>query len=326
MTERPAPSPALTRRGVLRGAAAAAGAGTLAAWAAAGSRATAAPHRPTRDTARVVTRHTGPYEVMALLDAHGTFPATRQAVFPDATDADWARARRLDPAAFGPDDTWELDFRCYAVRGPGGRVTLVDTGVGPAGSPASDWAPVPGRLPSVLRHAGIERDDVDTVVLTHLHEDHYGWTVDPTGTPMFPDARHVVQRAEIEALDAGDSALSYVVEPLRRAGLLHPTDGRVRVRGDAGCAALTAVPTPGHTPGHQSVLVDGGGRGGSIMITGDVLVHAVQLAAPDVAYGLEDDQATARRTRHALLAEAREQGHLLATAHVNRTFLDVGRS
>lgn len=302
-----------TRRGVLR-VAAAAGAGAFTVRAP-GGRATAAPRRP----AVVVTRHTGPYEVMALLDAHGAFPGTRQGVFPDATDADWARARRLDPAAFGPDDTWELDFRCYAVRGPGGRVTLVDTGVGPAGSPASAWAPVPGRLPAVLRHAGIERDDVDTVVLTHLHEDHYGWTVGPDGTPMFPDARHIVQRTEIDALAAGDSALSYVVEPLRAAGLLHPVDGRVTVRGRAGRGSLTAVPTPGHTAGHQSVLVDGGRD--SIMITGDVLVHAVQLAAPDVAYRLEHDRPTARRTRHTLLTEARTHDRVLATSHINQPFV-----
>lgn len=320
MTHRPDPSHThtathtATRRGVLRGAAAA-GAGTLALWTA-GPRAAAAPRHAAAPS--IITRHTGPYEVMALLDAHGTFPGTQQGVFPDATEADWARARRLDPAAFGPDDTWELDFRCYAVRRPGGRVTLVDTGIGPAGSPASDWAPVPGRLPTVLRHAGIARDDVDTVILTHLHEDHFGWTVDPEGTPMFPDARHVVQRTEIGSLGPDDSARSYVVEPLRRAGLLHPVDGRVKVRGRSGCAGLTAVPTPGHTPGHQSVLVEGGRH--SIMITGDVLVHAVQLAAPDVAYRLEDDQDTARRTRHTLLAEARTHHHLLATAHLNHTF------
>ncbi|MFE4048287.1 MBL fold metallo-hydrolase [Streptomyces sp. YIM B13518] len=312
MTDHLVPSGAPTRRGVLRGAAAV-GAGALAAWAGRPP-AVAAPRRRA-----VVRRRTGPYDVMALLDAHGAFPGTRQGVFPDASDADWARAERLDPAAFGPDDTWELDFRCYAVRRPGGRVTLVDTGIGPAGSPASGWAPVPGHLPSVLRLAGIERDDVDTVVLTHLHEDHFGWTVDPAGAPMFPDARHVVQRSEIAALDADDSAPSYVVEPLRRAGLLHQIDGRVTLQGRPGGASLTAVPTPGHTPGHQSVLVDGGRDG--VVITGDVLVHAVQLAAPDIAYRLENDRATARRTRRALLAEARTHHHVLATAHLNQPFV-----
>ncbi|WP_327259212.1 hypothetical protein [Streptomyces sp. NBC_01240] len=57
------------------------------------------------------------------------------------------------------------------------------------------------------------------------------------------------------------------------------------------------------------------------MITGDVLVHAVQLAAPSVAYRLERDQATARRTRQNLLADARDRGHLLATVHLNHPFL-----
>ncbi|MFI2645844.1 MBL fold metallo-hydrolase [Streptomyces sp. NPDC018610] len=330
MTHRPVPSDtpmtgdatttgdATSRRTVLRGAATA-GMGALAAWADTGGARAAAASQRRIGAARIVTRHAGAYEVLALLDAHGTFPGKRRDWFPDASDADWARAERLDPAAFGPDDTWELDFRCYAVRRPGGRVTLVDTGIGPAGSPASAWAPVPGHLPAVLRHAGIDRHDVDTIVLTHLHEDHYGWTVDTAGTPLFPDARHVVQRAEITALTADDSARAYVVEPLRRAGLLRVIDGRTAVRGGPGGSSLTAVPTPGHTAGHQSVLVDGGRE--RIMITGDVLVHAVQLAAPSVAYRLESDQATARRTRLNLLADARDHGHLLATAHLNHAFV-----
>jgi len=324
MAYRPVPSDAPTaddspsRRRVLRGTTAV-GVGALTAWAGAGGTHAAAVSQRRTGTARIISCHTGPFEVLALLDAHGTFPGKRQNWFPDASDADWARAEQLDPAAFGPDDTWELDFRCYAVRRPGGRVTLVDTGIGAVGSPASGWAPVPGHLPTVLGHAGIERDDVDTVVLTHLHEDHYGWTVDATGTPLFPNARHVVQRSEIASLAADDSSLAYVVEPLRRAGLLHQIDGRVSVQGGPGHSSLTAVPTPGHTAGHQSVLVDGGQ--GRIMITGDVLVHAVQLAAPSVAYRLESDQVTARRTRQTLLADARDRGHLLATAHLNHPFL-----
>ncbi|MFF9508222.1 hypothetical protein ACF1BU_29650 [Streptomyces sp. NPDC014724] len=89
-----------------------------------------------------------------MLDAHGPFPGRQQDQLPAAEDGDWERAAQVDPAAFGPGSTWERDFRCYAVRRPAGRVTLVDTGVGPAGSPASGWAPVPGHLPEVLESAG----------------------------------------------------------------------------------------------------------------------------------------------------------------------------
>ncbi|MEU9033993.1 MBL fold metallo-hydrolase [Streptomyces sp. NPDC048352] len=273
---------------------------------------------------RVVARQAGPFEVLALLDAHGPFPGRTRDHFTGAAERDWERAERLDPAAFGPDGTWDLDFRCYAVRRPGGRVTLVDTGIGPVGSPTSRWAPVPGRLPRVLTEAGIGVADVDSVVLTHLHSDHYGWVVGPDGTPLFPGARHVVQHAEVASLDPGDTSLSYVVEPLRAAGLLQEVDGRTRLVGDGRGRGrtVTLVPTPGHTAGHQSVLVEGGSR--RVMVTGDVLVHAVQWANPAVAYRFEHDPAAARDTRERLLAEARRHRSLLATAHLNRPFIPAG--
>ncbi|MFJ4667945.1 MBL fold metallo-hydrolase [Kitasatospora purpeofusca] len=308
------------RRRVLRGALAVASAVALRPLVAA-TPAAAAPAAPAASAGAVVVRRFGRYEVLALLDAHGPFPGTAQAAFPDATAADWERARRLDPAAFGPNDTWRLDFRCYAVRRPGGRVTLVDTGIGPVGSPASGWAPVPGRLPAVLARTGIAPADVETVVLTHLHEDHYGWSVTPEGAPVFPNARYVVQHAEVAALGPARTARTYVVEPLLRAGQLHEVDGRTVLAGRArpGGGAITLLPTPGHTPGHQSVLVDGGGD--RLLLTGDVLVHAVQLATPAVRYLFEADPGTARRTREELLAEARRTGALLGTAHLNHPFV-----
>ncbi|MGA4838219.1 MBL fold metallo-hydrolase [Streptomyces sp. G45] len=262
-------------------------------------------------------RSAGDLDVLALLDAAGPFPLPRERAFPDATPEQWERARRADPGAFDGDTGWRLAFRVFAVRRPGGRVTLVDTGVGPSGSPAAPWAPVPGRLPRVLDAAGIDVRDVDTVVLTHLHEDHYGWSVGPDGEPFFPDARYLVQRAELAALAADDSAWGYVVEPLRRAGQLHEVDGRHVLR--RGRGRLTLLPTPGHTPGHQSVLVEGGRR--DVVITGDALVHAVQLVAPDVGYALEGDRERARRSRHELFAAARRRRALLATAHLGRAFV-----
>lgn len=268
----------------------------------------------------VATMPTGPFEVVALLDASGPFFLPADAAFTGATDRDWARARRVDPGAFGPDGAWHLDFRCFAIRLPSGGVALVDAGVGPADSPASSWAPVPGHLLDRLADAGIERAEVRLVVLTHLHEDHFGWSVSPEGVPAFPNARYVIQRTEIAALErAGDEVvLPYVVEPLRRTGQLDTVDGAVclaRARG----ATVATMPTPGHTPGHQSVLVRTPAR--QVVITGDVLVHAVQLVAPDVGYRYEADQDTARRTRRALLDEAGRRRTWLATAHLTTPFV-----
>lgn len=266
-----------------------------------------------------VSRRLGGVEVIALLDTAGPFPGTRQFAFPNATDADWAAARRIDPGAFGTDNEWRLNFQCYLIRRPEGAVTLVDTGVGPVDGPAP-WAPVPGRLLQRLTEARVRVSDVDTVVLTHLHEDHYGGSVTPAGVPVFPNARYVVQRTEVDNLPAGDLALTYAVEPLRRTGQLHVVDGRTRLH--ACREAVFAVPTPGHTVGHQSVTVEG--PHGQIVITGDVLVHAVQLANPDVLYHFEADKPLAARTRRELIDSARQHRALLATAHLTRPFVTPG--
>ncbi|MEK9522566.1 MBL fold metallo-hydrolase [Streptomyces venezuelae] len=256
--------------------------------------------------------------VTALLDATGLFFRAARDAFPGAVEADWAAAAALDPGAAGPDGAWRLDFRCFAVADPdGGGWTLVDAGIGPAEGPGAPWCPVPGRLPEVLTEAGIERSDVHTVVLTHLHEDHTGWAADTAGRPFFPAARYVVQRAETAALDRQDPVWDWVVEPLRAAGQLHEVDGRHRLR-----PGVTLLPTPGHTPGHQSVLVERP-DGRDVLVTGDLLVHAVQLAAPAVAYAHERDPAAARASREETLARAADSGAVLATAHLTRPFVDV---
>jgi glyoxylase-like metal-dependent hydrolase (beta-lactamase superfamily II) len=247
--------------------------------------------------------------------------------FPDATADEWAAARRIDPAAFADDGAWHLKFHCFVVRGPRRRVALIDTGVGPAGSPASSWAPVPGRLLEALDEIGVAPRDVDLVVQTHLHSDHLGWAVTSDGVPVFPNARYVVQRAEVAALEEGGSPLvPYVVEPLRGTGQLHEVDGSEALIEGPGRVGhrLETVATPGHTPGHQSVVVNDGA--GHLIITGDALVHAVQLANPDVAYAFEQDKEVARATRHSLLADAWRQNALLATAHLNRAFIQPRRT
>ena len=254
----------------------------------------------------------GEFEVVPLVDGTGPFFAGAGQAFADATRTQWEAARELDPMAFTAEDGWELDFRAFLIQGRG-RNVLVDVGVGPVGSPAGAWAPVPGVLPEELGRVGVGAADVDTVVLTHLHSDHCGWAVLPDGSPMFPNARYVVQRRETAPLRDGNTALSYVVEPLRNADQLQEIDGEYEL-----AEGIRVVPTPGHTPGHQSVWVD------DVVVTGDVLVHAVQLVAPEVAYAYEDDPEQARRTRTALLQEASERGARLATAHLRQAFVRLG--
>jgi glyoxylase-like metal-dependent hydrolase (beta-lactamase superfamily II) len=257
----------------------------------------------------------GDAEIVMIEDAAGPFFDRRERAFADATPPQWADADAYDPAAVTSDGSWLLRFRCFAVRLAGGRIILVDTGIGPADAPAASWAPTPGRLPDALADVGIAAPDVDTVVLTHIHTDHIGWAV-VDGQPFFGNARYLLQSADVAALrQVSPELASRLLQPLLAARQLDVIDG------DAALApGVDVVATPGHTPGHQSVLVTGGGE--RVLITGDLLVHALQLLYPQIAYAYEVDPDLARQTRVRHLAQL--SGGVLATPHLSTAFVPVG--
>ena len=259
-------------------------------------------------------RRAGTATVIALEDGVGTFFRPREEVFPKASAADWARADALDPGAVTPDGQWLLRFRCFAIRLDSGETLLVDAGIGPAGSPAAAWAPVPGRLPEELAAVTIDREAVSAVVLTHLHTDHIGWAVVGDGEaprPYFPNARYVLQRAEVAALDSPTLA-ERLLDPLRATDQLHLVDGTTRLG-----PGVLAV----HTPGHQCVVVESGDE--TVAVTGDLLVHALQLADPGQPYAFEADPDAARESRLRLLGELARVGGAIATAHLTDAFRAV---
>lgn len=264
-----------------------------------------------------LTRTLGALTVTALQDGEGPFYESRETVF-TATAAQWAAADGFDPGARTPDGQWWLRFRCFAIRYGDGPVTLVDAGIGPAGSLAADWAPVPGLLPEELAAAGIDPAEVSSIVLTHLHTDHIGWAV--PGYSPFVEARVVVQQADVDAYtaSAGLTRQSEVLlEPLRAAGRLDVIDGDTTLG-----PGIRAVATPGHTPGHQSVLVEAADE--SLLVTGDLLVHAIQLLHPELHYGHDMDAERASATRREVLSTAAARGSLLATSHLGEPFRRAG--
>lgn len=256
----------------------------------------------------------GRVQVLPLCDARGPFFQPLSDSFSRVSADVRRQARALDPGAFTNQGRWLVHFRCFAVRLPDGRQILVDAGVGPIEAPAADWAPVPGQLPLLLRRAGIELGDISAVVLTHLHSDHIGWAV-VDGLPHFPNARYVLQTVEVAALDSSGSGLRRaVVDPLEQSGRLDLIDGTARL-----AAGVTAIHTPGHTPGHQSVVIRSDDA--ELMLTGDLLVHALQLADPEVQYTHEQDPVAAYQTRLRVLRDSAERGVVLGTAHLARPFI-----
>ena len=132
--------------------------------------------------------------------------------------------------------------------------------------------------------------------------------------PYFPNAEYLLQQAEFDAIDTLNPQLrETLTDPLAAAGRLRLLNGDTPLR------AGRAVATPGHTPGHQSVLVaDGRERA---LVTGDLLVHALQLLHPELAYAHEADPEAARHSRERMFGGETAMPLHLATPHLTEPFL-----
>lgn len=263
----------------------------------------------------------GDIEVIALCDGVVESSDPIEESFLGATPGTWDDVRITDPQTVAESGNWRLHVHCFALR-TAGRTILVDTGFGPVTAPAYAWAKQPGRLPVELADAGIEATDVDTVIVTHVHDDHIGWTAFAGGRTLhFPNARYVINRADWEWMATSDDPedveiFAQLMKPIEDLGALQLIEGRLSI-GDE----LTVVHAPGHTPGHQVVLVDSAGAGG--IIAGDTVNHPAQVRQPAIASGSDDDPELAIRTRTELLERAEREERMLVTAHFPDPFVRI---
>lgn len=209
----------------------------------------------------------------------------------------------LVPAALDADDNLFLCFQSFVVRTPH-HVVMVDSCIGndknrpgrPRWHMKSDGAFVAG-----LAALGLAFEDIDYVMCTHLHVDHVGWNtrlLDGRWVPTFPNARYVFARTEYayweaENAKAANPVFLDSVLPIVQAGRAEMA-GNGHAIGDH----VRLLPTPGHTPGHFSVLL---GRGDEAVVSGDAIHSPLQARYPELSILFDVDQAAAAVTRRAFL-------------------------
>ena len=260
----------------------------------------------------------GDLEVTALYDGTGVF------------DQHWLNGTKamMDGVAKGlQEDPHLLDV----VDGgflvdTGKQRILVDVGAG------TWWGEgALGRLVGSLRSAGYTPEEVEVVLLTHLHSDHIGGLTTQDGKRVFPNADIYIAKAESDfwlspeiAAKAPKDAQPFfqsaqaIAAPYIKAGKWHTFSGSESI-----IDGMQLVPLPGHTPGHTGYEFSS--KGQKILFWGDI-IHAqrVQLQHPEVTAMFDVDQAAAAETRNQLLARLAREKVLIATPHAS-LFPALGR-
>lgn len=295
----------LDRRLALLGAAALAAAPALPAQAAAPMRGANPP--------RFLRLMLGDMEVTTLLDgAMGGTNAGIQNFFPDSRPEEIIPLRAR---AFAIETGLHQPVGAYVVN-TGRNLVMIDCGG------HSSFIPTTGGTLDALRASGYTPEQVDTVLLTHIHPEHaLGLSYDGT-TRNFPNAEVVVTQIDHQfwtdpAMESRVPQGQRFIEAGRRA--IRPYAGRIRtveMRPDLEVLpGFFLDPAPGHTPGHVSFRLTSQNQ--SMLIWGDIAHQMViQLARPRWRVGVDVDSAMGVESRVKTLTMLEREGILMGGVHV----------
>ena len=220
----------------------------------------------------------GAFEVTTILD--GTW--AREGLHP----LFGANATADEVAALAASNglpTGEAEFTFVPiVVNTGSELVLFDTGLNAEATGAA------------LEAAGYSTDQIDVVVITHMHGDHIGGMTKDDGSATYANARYVTGRAEYDAWASQDNdRFKTKVEPFAEKMTFLEDGGSV-------ASGLTAMAAFGHTPGHMNYMIEDGGT--QMYLGADFANHYVlSLAQPDWEVKFDMDKPAAAATRKRIL-------------------------
>jgi len=251
----------------------------------------------------------GSFEITALNDGTADFPMEKLLLDAKLGEVEKAFARSFLKL---PVETSVNQFLINTTT----KLVLVDAGAGDL------YGPTLGHMLANLRAAGYEPEEVDAVLITHLHGDHIGG-LSRDGKMTFPNATVYVDQKDVsywlnESNEAGaPEAVRGNFHADRAAMGFYLAANRLKpFTGDTVIfPGIKAVESPGHTPGHVFYQIESEGQ--KLMLWGD-LVHAaaVQFADPAVAIQWDSDPKQAALTREKAFADAAQNGYWIAGAHL----------
>jgi glyoxylase-like metal-dependent hydrolase (beta-lactamase superfamily II) len=270
----------------------------------------ATPEPATPCTNGYFKTHIGDFEVTVISDGTVDLPMSKLLanIKPEEYKKAIAQSFLTDPI--------ETSDNSFLVKA-GSKLILIDTGAGKL------FGPTLGKFVANLRSAGYKPEQIDAILITHMHPDHVGGLM-ADGKMVFPNATIYADKAESDfwlsadiMAKAPESSKGFFqgaqasVNPYVQAGKLKSLNGDTEI-----VPGVKSHPSHGHTAGHTTYIIES--KGQKLVLMGDLVhVAAVQFAKPSVTIQFDSDQKAAEANRKAAFADAAKEGDMIGATHIS---------